>query len=420
MDTLKILHTSDWHLGQHFYTRHRRREHRLFLDWLLETVQRESVDAVIVAGDIFDTSTPPSYARELYHQFVVDISATQCQLILVAGNHDSVAVLNESKTLLKQLNTHVVSQLDDDIAAHLVDIKNKAGELAAIVTAVPFIRARDLLQSQAGESGLQKRQALGEAIKHWYQEAYEVADTRRETLTADIPIIMTGHLSALGVSQSDSVRDIYVGSLDGFPVADFPPADYVALGHIHKAQQVAGRQHICYSGSPIALSFDELRQEKTVNMLEFEGKTLQKVALLPIPVFQEMRQIKGDLHTIEQAISAIPDELAVWLSIEVAQQDFLSDLQQRIQTMTEGKQAQVLQLTRARKHYQASLASETLENLSEVTPMEVFERRLAMESMTSEEEQCRLPRLRDHFQRIETQLQEGEAAQELSDKEAGL
>ena len=97
---MRILHTSDWHLGQHFIGRSRANEHRAFLSWLVAQVNSQHIDAIIVAGDIFDTATPPSYARELYNQFIVDLQPSGCQLIFLAGNHDAAAVLNKTKSLL--------------------------------------------------------------------------------------------------------------------------------------------------------------------------------------------------------------------------------------------------------------------------------------------------------------------------------
>jgi exonuclease SbcD len=106
---MRILHTSDWHLGQNFYSKSRAAEHEAFLNWLLETARTHEVDAIIVAGDIFDTGSPPSYARELYNRFVVNLQQTGCHLVIVAGNHDSVATLNESRDILAFLNTTVVA-----------------------------------------------------------------------------------------------------------------------------------------------------------------------------------------------------------------------------------------------------------------------------------------------------------------------
>ncbi len=106
---MRILHTSDWHLGQNFYSKSRAAEHDAFLSWLLARAQEHEVDAIIVAGDIFDTGSPPSYARELYNRFVVQLQQTGCRLVVLAGNHDSVAMLNESRDILAFLHTTVVA-----------------------------------------------------------------------------------------------------------------------------------------------------------------------------------------------------------------------------------------------------------------------------------------------------------------------
>ena len=102
---MRLLHTSDWHLGQNFYSKSRAAEHDAFLTWLLDRAQEHEVDAIIVAGDIFDTGSPPSYARELYNRFVVQLQQTGCRLVVLAGNHDSVAMLNESRDILAFLHT---------------------------------------------------------------------------------------------------------------------------------------------------------------------------------------------------------------------------------------------------------------------------------------------------------------------------
>ena len=106
--SLRILHTSDWHLGQHFMGKTRQAEHGAFCAWLVEQVRAHEVDALVIAGDVFDTGAPPSYAREQYNRFVVELSATGCALVVLGGNHVSVAMLGESKTLLAQLGTRVI------------------------------------------------------------------------------------------------------------------------------------------------------------------------------------------------------------------------------------------------------------------------------------------------------------------------
>ena len=401
---MKILHTSDWHLGQSFFTKSRKEEHQGFIDWLLQQVAAEQVDAVIIAGDIFDTGTPPSYAREMYNQFVVDMQQLNCVLVVLGGNHDSVSTLNESKQILACLDTFVVASTGIAIDEQVFTIPDKLGQPGAILCAVPFIRARDVLQSAAGETGLQKRQALGDAIKQHYQTLYQIAEAKRQNSGLAIPIVATGHLTALGVSQSESVRDIYIGTLDGFAADGFPPADYIALGHIHKPQIVAKSEHIRYCGSPIPLSFDELGTQKQVMLVEFTGAKRTRLTPINIPVFQPMQVLKGDLLAITAALQSFKHkdatELACWLCLEVDSQDYLSDLQQRIQDITQGVNVEVLQLRRSRNQRRQLLSQMQSETLAELTPQDVFEKRLAMEVFDTEDEQETLGQVRQRFSQI--------------------
>jgi len=402
--TFRLIHTSDWHLGQHFFGKSRLAEHRAFLDWLLEQVQQHQVDAIIIAGDVFDIGSPPSYARELYNRFVVDVQKTGCQLIVLGGNHDSVATLNESRELLAQLNAQVISGVRELLEEQVLVLRNRRGEPGAILCAVPFIRPRDVLLSQAGQSGTEKQQALQQAIADHYAALYRQALTLREQLGQALPIIATGHLTTVGASTSESVRDIYIGTLDAFPASAFPPADYIALGHIHRAQRIAGTEHIRYSGSPIPLSFDEAGQPKSLWLAEFEKGCLEQVVSLEIPCFQPMRVIRGSLEEIEQALAEIKEqyrgEQPIWLDIEVSTQDYLNDLQRRIQELTAGLPVEVLLLRRERRARNVSLEQIAGETLAELTVEEVFERRLAQESWESEEDQARLARLRQAFRQV--------------------
>tara|TARA_R110002153_G_scaffold106689_3_gene246181 strand:+ start:36841 stop:38076 length:1236 start_codon:yes stop_codon:yes gene_type:complete len=405
---MKILHTSDWHLGQSFFTKSRKDEHQGFIDWLLQQVAKQQIDAVIIAGDIFDTGTPPSYAREMYNQFVVDMQKLNCVLVVLGGNHDSVSTLNESKQILACLNTFVVASTGISIDEQVFTIPDKLGQPGAILCAVPFIRARDVLQSVAGETGLEKRQALGDAIKQHYQTLYQIALTKKQESGLDLPIIATGHLTALGVSQSESVRDIYIGTLDGFAADGFPPADYIALGHIHKPQIVAKSEHIRYCGSPIPLSFDELGKSKQVMLVEFSGAQCTSLQPIEVPLFQPMQVIKGDLVEIEaglQSLKTNSSELPCWLCLEVDSQDYLSDLQQRIQTMTEGLNVEVLQLRRSRNERRQLLSQMQSETLAELTPADVFEKRLAMESFESDDEKETLQQVRQRFSQILSEVE---------------
>ena len=411
---MRIIHTSDWHLGQHFFTKSRATEHQAFLHWLIEQIKENQVDALIVAGDIFDTGSPPSYARELYNRFVVELQATNCQLVVLGGNHDSVSTLNESRGLLSYLNTTVISCASSNLDQQVIILKDRQNQPAALLCAIPFLRPRDLVTSQAGESGGQKQLALQEAIAAHYQTLYQRAVELRTEFGLPLPIIATGHLTTVGVTTSDSVRDIYIGTLDAFPAQAFPPADYIALGHIHRAQPVAKTEHIRYSGSPIALSFDELSKEKSVYLVEFAQQALTSVTPLFIPQFQPMQLIKGDLAQIEQQLAKFADHrgLPVWLDIEVATQDYLTDIQRRIQALAAELPVEVVLLRRSKEQRNNSIARQEKETLNELSVTDVFERRLALEADLAEPRQ---ERMRQMFNQVIEDIAQGkDAAEEQS------
>jgi exonuclease SbcD len=389
--SLRILHTSDWHLGQHFMGKTRQAEHQAFCAWLLEQVRTHRVDVLLIAGDVFDTGSPASYAREQYYRLVVELRDAGCALVVLGGNHDSPAMLGESRSLLAQLGTQVVPGVGLDLAEQVLVLDDRAGRPGAILCAIPFIRPRDVMASQAGQSAQDKQQSLQQAIAEHYRALYELALSTRETLGQPLPIIATGHLTTVGASASESVREIYVGSLEAFPTSAFPPADYIALGHIHRPQKVGGLEHIRYSGSPIALSFDEARQQKEVLLLEFGTAALQSITALPVPVFQPMASLRGSLKELAVAIADIATqgtpERPVWLEVQVSTDDYLSDLQSHINALCEGYPVEMLRIRRERGNAAASLASEARETLDELSVEDVFARRLQQETLEEEDAQ---------------------------------
>ncbi|OTP75931.1 exonuclease subunit SbcD [Caballeronia sordidicola] len=382
---MRILHTSDWHLGQYFLGHSRQIEHQKLIEWLVEQTRVHGVDSVLIAGDIFDTGAPPSYARELYYSLILALRDAGVGLTLLAGNHDSVAVLEESRNLLTALNTVVIPSVQDDPNEQVRILNTRDGNPGAIVCAIPFIRPRDVLQSIAGQSARDKQQSLQDAIHAHYQVLFALAEQKRVELGAHLPIIATGHLTTVGASASESVREIYVGALEAFPTAAFPAADYIALGHIHRPQKVGGFEHIRYSGSPIALSFDEARQQKEMLLVDVSADGLQSVTVLDVPCFQTLLSVKGSLKELEAAVEAVSAQAregeTIWLEIVVSADDYLSDLQTRIQKMTGNLPVEVLRVRRERSSTSSTLQSQARETLNELTPDDVFARRLQSETI---------------------------------------
>ncbi|RDV00529.1 exonuclease subunit SbcD [Trinickia dinghuensis] len=392
---MRLLHTSDWHLGQNFMGKSRHAEHQALIDWLMARTEEHAVDAVLIAGDIFDTGAPPSYARELYSQLVVRLHEAGVALLLLGGNHDSVATLRESSALLEYLSAHVVPSAqapDSQVRVLPTRRRDGAAEPGCVVCAIPFIRARDVMQTEFGQSAEDKQQLLLRSIQGYYQAVYEAADTLREKLSAEIgrklPLIATGHLTTVGASATESVREIYVGALDAFPTAAFPPVDYLALGHIHRPQKVAGLEHIRYSGSPIALSFDEASQQKEMLLVEIDESGLHPITPLPVPAFQKLVALRGNLKSLAEDFRRVAQdathERPAWLEVTVAEDDYLSDLPARIQAMAEDLPVEVLRIRRERGNAQAQLSDESGVTLDELDPHDVFARRLEQEELADD------------------------------------
>ena len=411
---MRILHTSDWHLGQHFMGKSRQAEHQSLIDWLLIQVEEHAVDAVLIAGDIFDTGSPPSYARELYSQLVVRLHTAGVALLLLGGNHDSVATLGESRALLACLSATVIGAADDP-TAQVVVLPRRGGQGVAgcVVCAIPFIRPRDVLQSQPGQSAEDKQLSLQIAIQAHYAAVFAAASIHRAALEAalgrKLPLIATGHLTTVGASTSESVREIYVGSLNAFPTTAFPVVDYIALGHIHQPQMVGGFNHIRYCGSPIPLGFDEVRQQKQVLLVDLDASGLQTITPLPVPRFQALASVSGNLLALDEKIRAAAadgtPERPVWLEVTVAEDDYLADLPARIEAMTQELPVEVLRIRRQRSNAAATLAAAARETLDELSPHDVFARRLAQEELA---EELKLA-LHERYRAIVTSLQEGHA-----------
>ncbi len=404
---MRIIHTSDWHLGQHFMGKSREPEHRDFLNWLLEFIEESRADALVVAGDIFDTGIPPSYARTLYNEFIVKLQQTGCsQAVILGGNHDSASTLNEARAILACLNTQVFAGISQEPGDHVIMLKDRDGNPGLLLCAVPFLRPMDLVKSMAGQSGRDKQLAMGQAISSFYDQVFQVAKSHRDKGGKDLPIMATGHLTVVGGKSSESVRDIYIGSLDAFPVAGFPGADYIALGHLHRSQAVKGLDHIQYSGSPIPLSFDEAGKEKQVLQVDFAQGALDRVTRVPVPCFRQLVCVKGSLEDIKAGIEKLLQiregssqwlqGRTLWLEAEVATDDYLTDLQDRILAMIQVPEDLVkgagvdplidlLRVRRKRGKNRSGLARESREKLEELNPKDVFLRRLANEDLDEDQ-----------------------------------
>jgi exonuclease SbcD len=206
---MRVLHTSDWHIGRTLYGRKRYEEFEAFMSWLAETIQQNEIDALLVAGDVFDTSAPSNRAQELYYRFLCRVAASSCRhIVVVAGNHDSPSFLNAPKELLKALDVHVVGSSTASPEDEVLVLRNERDAPELIVCAVPYLRDRDIRVAEAGESVEDKERKLIDGIRTHYAAVAALAEQKREELGADIPIVGTGHLFTAGgqTVDGDGVR----------------------------------------------------------------------------------------------------------------------------------------------------------------------------------------------------------------------
>jgi exonuclease SbcD len=384
---MRVLHTADWHLGQHFLTgQERLTEQRAFLDWLLATVQAQEVEALVLAGDVFDTTSPSHAAQELYYDFLVRMQGTCCcDIVVVGGNHDSPTLLNASRRLLRALRIHVVGGAPADPAEQIISLAGSGPGL--VVCAVPFLRDRDLRLSIAGETPDERQFRIRESIAGHYLSLSE-HDLVRRLREQDVPVLATGHLYAAGgEAREGAERDVHIGGLGVVGAEHFPVAfDYVALGHLHRPQVVGGREHIRYSGSPVPLSFTEADDKQQVLLLDFAGAGPPQITALPVPVTRRLQRFHGELDEVEAAIIAYDNSafaLVAWADVLVRSDEPSAEVQRRVQAALKERRDQVL-APRGVRHQRATEAPDAttaatapIEHLHELTVDEVFRRRVA-------------------------------------------
>ncbi len=348
---LTVFHTADWHLGQSFCGFDRDYEHRCFLDWLLAELQSQRPDALIVAGDVFDTINPSAAAQKRFYNFLANAHAALpgLQIVLTAGNHDAGARLEAPAGLLDSLDISVVGTVGQDdagninLAKFLVPLKDRAGCVQAIAIAVPFLRPSDVpLVKNAVDPYL-------DGIRELYRRTTAAAVTLRAELNPDAALIALGHCHLHGGEESrDSERRLVIGGAEAIGPDIFDPQiAYVALGHLHRAQKFdSGR--IRYSGSPIPLSFAEAGYQHQLLKLTFEKTRLATVEEILIPRVAMMLRIPATAAAVIDDVlgllgsvrldDTLPQEQHPFVEVRILEEGPDPLRRRRIEHAMEGKQ----------------------------------------------------------------------------------
>ena len=388
---MRLLHTSDWHLGQTLHNFDRSYEHQCFLDWLLDTIVAEQADALLISGDIFDSANPSAGAQKQLYRFLQQARARapQLDIVVIAGNHDSPGRLEAPGPLLEAHGTVVVGHVmrngdgDIDIERMLVPLRDSQGEVRAWCVAIPFLRPGDLPRGAVAD-GEAPLDPYSHGIATLYQQAYALAQTRRMPGQA---ILAMGHCHMVdGQASLDSERRIVIGGTEALPATMFDPSiAYVALGHLHLAQRVGQKEHIRYSGSPLPLSFAEVGYQHQVLRIDLEDGAAREVTPLMVPRAVHLLRVPPQPAPLAQALAALaaleldqdlPPAAHPFIEVRVLLDAPEPGLRGRIEAALAGKPVRLAKIepTRRQQTVAPETVAMTLDQLAQMQPDDIFRR----------------------------------------------
>lgn len=382
---MKILHTADWHIGQLFHEYDRTYEHQQFLDWLVETLQKEQIDVLLISGDVFDLSNPAAISVKMFYTFLNQAikGNPALQIIIIAGNHDSASRLESPKPLLESSNIHIIglverneiSKIDYDNL--IIPIRDRTGVIKIWCMAIPFLRIGDY------PSIADCTNPYTEGVAALYKEVYEHTFSKRQNGQA---IIAMGHLHAYNaeVTDMDKTERLIMGGVECIAATAFhEDIKYVALGHIHKAQRIGGKEHIRYSGSPIPMSFSELNYKHQVLVFEIKGESISNLRSVEVPVSITLQRIPLTHMPLSEVLSALQQlpaadaqqKLAPYLEVRVLLEEPEPALRHKIETVLTGKKVRLAKIDVRYPSFAASGDTPELitqDKLHELQPLDVF------------------------------------------------
>jgi DNA repair protein SbcD/Mre11 len=373
---MRLIHTSDWHLGQEFHNFDRGSEHDALLDWLLARVKQLKADALVVTGDVYDSGNPPVAAQQRLYRFLSRLLSENAslQVVVIGGNHDSPSRLELPRSLLTEQRVHLVGSVprtdgQSDVRGTVLTLRDRRGRPTLSCVAMPFVRSADLPAGMSGASGIGALYA--EAVKH--------------ARAAQLPMIATGHLHLHGGEMSElSERRIYIGGEAALSSGIFDrDISYVALGHLHKPQRVEGPTTIRYAGSPFPMSVVERSYEHSISVVDIDSGGAVRVDLVHIPRHVDFLRVPEEGASVPDAIEDMLRALTLddpgvdrrpFLEIAVQLFSPEPDLRRRIDTALASKPVRLTRIDTSRLGADRQLA-DTLRHttdLLELKPCDVF------------------------------------------------
>lgn len=382
---MRILHTADWHIGQLFHEYDRTYEHQQFLSWLLGILLKEDIDVLLISGDVFDLSNPAAASVKMFYTFLKNVvkNCPNIQIIVTAGNHDSPSRLESPKPLLEFSNIHIIGFVEKnedgtiDYEKLIVPLKDKNGIVKAWCLAVPFLRVGDY------PIVLNSANSYADGVTALYANVYQYACAKK---TIEQPVICMGHMHTqqAEITDMDKSERLIMGGVECVPATAFhQDIRYVALGHIHKAQRIGGKEHVRYCGSPIPMSFSELNYKHQVLVFDLLEQNITNVVSIEVPVSMSLIRIPSVHSSLMEVISALQQlpaeadnvELPPYLEVRILLDSPEPGLRHKIESALISKNVRLAKIDV--RYPVASTSVDTTativtDNLQELKPIDVF------------------------------------------------
>jgi exonuclease SbcD len=381
---MRILHTADWHIGQTFYQYDRTYEHQQFLNWLVGTIKERDIELLIISGDVFDVANPSATSVKLFYSFLNNAVKAQpgLQVIITAGNHDSAARLESPKPLLESSNIHIVGMIERkedgsiDYEKMIIPVKDRHGDTVLWCMAIPFLRMGDY-PAVAESASL-----YADGVAAMYKEAYEYALTRKQ---AGQGVIAMAHLHTLDaeLSDHDKTERVIMGGIEFVPAKAFhEDILYTALGHIHKAQKIGGKENVRYSGSPLPMSFSEMNYKHQVIIFDITAGKISDICHCEIPVTTELLRVPAKPQPLAEVLTLLQQlpeateqrHTAPYLEVRVLLEGPEPALRHKIETALAGRH---VRLAKIDVRYPSGESDEqapvmSADQLHELHPLDIF------------------------------------------------
>ncbi|MGB3344152.1 MAG: exonuclease subunit SbcD [Aequorivita sp.] len=379
---MKILHTSDWHIGKQLLKYDLSEDLELFFDWLIDYIKTQNIDVLLVSGDIFDQANPSQAAYKQYYDLLKKLINLDCKIILTGGNHDSAAVLNAPAELLKAFDISVIGGATDEMTDMFIKVEKNNERI--VVAAIPFLKDRDIRKSVAGETYATKIEQIKSGLRTYFSNV----NIHYSEHHAEEVFVLMGHLYVQGSELSESERDIQIGNQAGVEADMFEGIPhYVALGHIHKPQIVSLEKNIHYCGSPIPLSFSEKEDCKQINVITIENNQLANVEIVPIPKHRNLVTFEGSSQEVEEKLNSYSEETTLTSLAEIIVNEGNESLERRqaFEELINSQPNPRIEIVKSRLNFKSKIrgASDAFAvgtDVADVTPMQMFEKKLELQS----------------------------------------